>query len=86
MLYGWLKGILYSIVANILLLLSVSFRLSKSKFRSSFHLSKKDIEYINLKGIDVIKNDIPNFSIKANELQTETGEPTIIEKETNGVN
>ena len=27
-------------------------RLSKSKFRSSFKLSKKDLEYINKKGIE----------------------------------
>ncbi len=30
--------------------------LSKSKFRSSFHLKKDDIEYINNKGLDVIKS------------------------------
>ena len=30
-------------------------KLSLSKFRNSFHLKKKDIEYINNKGIDTIK-------------------------------
>lgn len=30
-------------------------KLSKSKFRSSFKLSQKDIDYINAKGIDTIK-------------------------------
>ena len=29
--------------------------LSKSKFRSSFHLSKQMINYINEKGMDIIK-------------------------------
>ena len=29
-------------------------RLSKSKFRSSFHLKEKDIKYINEKGMDEI--------------------------------
>ena len=30
-------------------------KLSKSKFRSSFHLKEKDIEYINKVGMDKIK-------------------------------
>ena len=30
-------------------------KLKMSKFRSSFHLSKKDIEYINEKGLDTIR-------------------------------
>lgn len=30
-------------------------KLAKSKFRSSFYLKDKDIEYINKKGIDAIK-------------------------------
>ena len=30
-------------------------RLSKSKFRSSFHLKDKDILYIENKGIDIIR-------------------------------
>ncbi|MGN8913983.1 DUF4186 domain-containing protein [Anaerofustis butyriciformans] len=35
--------------------------LSKSKFRSSFHLKKKDIEYIDKKGIDTIKSHAFDF-------------------------
>ena len=35
--------------------------LSKSKFRSSFHLKKKDIEYINSKGIDIVKTHAYDF-------------------------
>lgn len=30
------------------------YRLSKSKFRSRFHLTNKDKEYVQIKGIDVI--------------------------------
>lgn len=36
-------------------------RLSKSKFRSSFHLKEKDIEYINNKGLDVIRSHAYDF-------------------------
>ena len=36
-------------------------RLSKSKFRSSFKLSKKDLEYINKKGIEVIEEHAHDF-------------------------
>lgn len=36
-------------------------KLSRSKFRSSFHLSKKDIEYINEKGLDLIKSHARDF-------------------------
>ena len=36
-------------------------RLSKSKFRSSFHLKEKDIIYINEKGIDTIRNHAYDF-------------------------
>lgn len=36
-------------------------RLSKSKFRSSFHLKDKDIEYINKKGLDVIRGHAYDF-------------------------
>lgn len=36
-------------------------KLSKSKFRSSFHLKQKDIDYINNKGMDVIKNHAYDF-------------------------
>jgi exodeoxyribonuclease V alpha subunit len=32
-------------------------KLSKSKFRSSFHLNNKMIEYVSTKGIDKIKKD-----------------------------
>ena len=32
-------------------------KLSKSKFRSSFHLNNKMLEYVSLKGIDKIKKD-----------------------------
>lgn len=35
--------------------------LSKSKFRSSFHLKKKDIEYIDKKGIGTIKKHAFDF-------------------------
>ena len=35
--------------------------LSKSKFRSSFHLKKKDIEYVKSKGIDIIKTHAYDF-------------------------
>ncbi|WP_138268654.1 MULTISPECIES: DUF4186 domain-containing protein [Anaerofustis] len=35
--------------------------LSKSKFRSSFHLKKKDIEYIDKKGINTIKSHAFDF-------------------------
>lgn len=36
-------------------------RISKSKFRSRFHLSKKDIDYIDTKGIDVIESHAKDF-------------------------
>ena len=36
-------------------------KLAKSKFRSSFHLSNKDIKYINDKGIDVIRKHAEDF-------------------------
>lgn len=39
-------------------------RLSKSKFRSSFHLSKKDFSYIESKGIDTIRNHAIDFITK----------------------
>ena len=31
------------------------FRLSRSKFRSKFHLSQKDLDYIQTKGLDTIR-------------------------------
>ena len=36
-------------------------KLSKSKFRSSFKLKKKDIEYIDKKGLDEIRNHTIKF-------------------------
>jgi hypothetical protein len=36
-------------------------RLSYSKFRSSFHLGKKDILYINEKGLETIKEHTHDF-------------------------
>ena len=36
-------------------------KLSMSKFRSSFHLKKKDIDYINNKGMDLIKSHAYDF-------------------------
>lgn len=39
-------------------------RLSKSKFRSSFHLKYKDILYIEDKGIDKIRNHAYDFVTK----------------------
>ena len=39
-------------------------RLSQSKFRSSFKLKQKDIEYINQKGLDTIKRHAHDFISK----------------------
>lgn len=36
-------------------------RLSKSKFRNSFHLSNNDLEYIREKNLDTIKNHAYDF-------------------------
>lgn len=36
-------------------------RLSKSKFRNSFHLSNNDLEYIREKNLDIIKNHAYDF-------------------------
>lgn len=36
-------------------------KLSKSKFRSSFHLKEKDIEYINKVGIEKIRQHAKDF-------------------------
>ena len=36
-------------------------KLSKSKFRNSFHLRSKDIKYINDKGLDVIRKHAEDF-------------------------
>lgn len=38
--------------------------LEASKFRSSFHLKKKDIDYINEKGLDVIRQHAQDFIVK----------------------
>ena len=37
------------------------YRLSKSKFRSSFHLKKQDLDYINKKGLETIKSHAYDF-------------------------
>ena len=39
------------------------YSLAKSKFRSSFHLRKKMLLYVNEKGLDKIKNDAYYFII-----------------------
>ncbi len=36
-------------------------KLQKSKFRSGFHLTKKDVDYINEKGLDVIRSHAADF-------------------------
>lgn len=38
--------------------------LEASKFRSSFHLKKKDIDYINERGLDVIRQHAQDFIVK----------------------
>lgn len=39
-------------------------KLEKSRFRSSFKLSKKDIEYIKEKGMDVVRSHTRDFVAK----------------------
>ena len=39
-------------------------RLDNSKFRSSFHLKQKDIDYINQKGLDTIRQHAEDFIAK----------------------
>ena len=39
-------------------------RLSKSKFRTSFHLKNKDMDYIDKKGLDVINDHARDFIYK----------------------
>lgn len=39
-------------------------KLQKSKFRSGFHLTKKDIDYINEKGLDKIRSHAADFVAK----------------------
>ena len=36
-------------------------RLRRSKFRSRFHLSRRDVEYIKERGLDVIRNHARDF-------------------------
>ena len=38
--------------------------LGNSKFRSSFHLKQKDIDYINAKGMDTIRDHARDFIAK----------------------
>ena len=40
---------------------NILYRLSRSKFRSSFHLSQKDKEYIQAKGLDTIRAHCTDF-------------------------
>ncbi len=40
---------------------NILFSLSKSKFRSSFHLKEKDIKYIDEKGLDKIREHAYDF-------------------------
>lgn len=49
-------------------------KLEKSKFRSSFHLKQKEIEYINKKGLEEIKH-------QAYEIITKRLKPEIIEND-----
>ena len=42
----------------------ILFKLSKSKFRSSFHLKEKDKEYIKDKGMDKIREHAKDFITK----------------------
>ncbi len=53
-------------------------RLSFSKFRSSFHLKEKDIEYIRDKGLDKIKEHAYDFILKrlAGEIIENDGKQT----------
>ena len=39
-------------------------RLGNSKFRSGFHLKQKDIDYINDKGLDIIRQHARDFMAK----------------------
>lgn len=39
-------------------------RLDNSKFRSNFHLKQKDIDYINEKGMDTIRQHARDFIAK----------------------
>ena len=39
-------------------------KLERSKFRSSFKLTSKDLDYINNKGLETIKNHAQDFILK----------------------
>ena len=43
-------------------------RLNNSKFRSSFHLKQKDIDYINEKGMETIREHAREFIFKRRDL------------------
>lgn len=43
-------------------------RLENSKFRSRFHLKQKDIDYINEKGLDTIRQHAIDFIAKREAL------------------
>jgi len=47
------------------------YKLAQSKFRSKFHLSKKDKEYVNNKGIDVIRKHAEDFVTKNLKIKIE---------------
>ena len=42
--------------------------LEHSKFRSSFHLKQRDIDYINEKGMDIIRDHARDFIEKGRRL------------------
>ncbi len=44
--------------------MDILYRLSQSKFRSSFKLKQKDIDYINQKGLETIKKHAQDFISK----------------------
>lgn len=44
--------------------------LEHSKFRSSFHLKQQDIDYVNEKGLDTIRDHARDFIEKERHLHT----------------
>ena len=58
-------------------------RLDNSKFRSSFHLKQKDIDYINEKGLDTIRQHAADFIAKREAGHSK--EKNLV-KETPGIN
>lgn len=53
-------------------------KLSKSKFRSSFHLKAKDIAYIDEKGMDTVRRHAEDFiekSLHRHILKTTVSKP-----------